>query len=169
MKKHYEIENITFTLREKTTVLINSINEYGFEVKVAQFDFSDNGYKFYYDLKGKQKEVKRISTIINYLLKNGMPWWSVKEINQAKQNYKDIKKEEERQYKYELRQKDIKFLNDFIEGLNSYNPIYVDICNNVKNYDDETLLRIIKRTFKNPSKVMINHLFETIKKFNENN
>lgn len=165
-RKYYRIDTITFKLKNDTIVLIEAKNDIDVTVKVAQFDFRDNGYRFYYDLDGNQKDVKRISTILNYLLNNGMTWWSHKEINIAKENAKKLKKEEEKEYKLELREKAEQKAREMIEGIKKENDKYINMCESLKNKDDDTLYQLVKNTFKYAKKKTIDEVFSTIKEYN---
>lgn len=165
-RKYYRTDTITFKLKNATTVLIEAKNDFDVIVKVAQFDFRDNGYKFYYDLNGNQKDVKRISTIINYLLENGMTWWSQKEINIAKENAKKMKEKEEKKYKLELRERDEQKAKEVIEGIKKENDKYINMCESLKNKDDDILYQLVKNTFKHAKKRVINEVFNTIKEYN---
>lgn len=163
---YYNTYSMQFELRDETIVVITAQDDNGFNIKVAQFNFLENGSKFYYDLKGNQKEVTRISTILNYLFKNGMQWWSDKEIKTAKENAKRIKSEENKAYKQELKQRDELKANEMIQGIKEHEEKYINICKNIEKYDDEKLFEMVTNTFKHASKKVLNEVYNTINDYN---
>lgn len=167
MKKHYEMDTLTFTLRGETTVIITGTNEYGISVLVAQYDFNDNGYKFYNDLQGKEVEVSRVGTILNYLFKNGMTWWSDKEIETAKKNWATIKKSKEKEHKAFLKERDEQQAQYFIEALERLEDTHTRIATSVAHHSDEALTDIVQRSYKRASKKTVQKVCKAIQGYNE--
>lgn len=171
MNNYYTVDYVKFELtgEQNTIIIIKSENEYGMEIKVAQYDFRENGYKFYYDLKGNKKEVARFSTIMNYLFKQKeYLGWDDQLVNTAKENAKRIKLEENKARKQELKQLDEKKASEMLNGIKNNESRYIKICENVKQYDNEKLYTMVQNTFKHASKKVINQVYNAIIEYNEN-
>lgn len=169
MNKHYETDYVRFSLEgeNKTIVVITAEDSRYREVLVARYNFEDNTYKYYYDLKGNKKEVARFSTIMNYLFKqNENLGWDKTLVDTAKENAKRIKQEEKKAYKQELKQRDESKAKEFINGIMNNEERYINICENMKEYDNEKVYDLVKNTFKHASKKVINEVYNAINEYN---
>ncbi|RKJ62829.1 hypothetical protein D7X33_26235, partial [Butyricicoccus sp. 1XD8-22] len=151
MNKHYELEYVKFNLEgdQKTIVTITGENEYGFDVKIAHFDFNDCGYKYYYDIKGNKKEVARFSTIMNYLFKQKeYLGWDDKMVNTAKDNAKRLKLEEKKARKEEKKAIQLEKVEEYLQLLNDNNEKVLEvITNNFMEQSDKEIFEAIKKNF----------------------
>lgn len=165
--KFYNTNFIMIEAKNETKVNIFAENEYYDKVHVAHYDFYFmEGW--YYDIDGKQKEVKRFSAIMNYLFKqNERLCWEQVIVEKAKQNAKRIKSDEKKKYLNELKEADEKKASDMIEGIKQYKAKYTAICKAVENKTDEELYQLVVNTFKHVSKKTICDVFNIIKSYND--
>lgn len=163
----YNTNFIMVEAKNETKVNIFAENEYYDKVHVAYFDFYFmEGW--YYDIDGKQKEVKRFSAIMNYLFKqNERLCWEQVIVEKAKQNAKKIKSDEKKKYLNELKEADEKKASDMMEGIKQYKAKYTNICKSVENKTDEELYHLVVNTFKHASKRTINEVLNIIKSYND--
>lgn len=165
--KFYNVNFIMIEAKNETKVNIFAENEYYNKVHVAHYDFYFmEGW--YYDIEGKQKEVKRFSAIMNYLFKqNERLCWEQVIIEKAKQNAKRIRSDEKKRYLNELEETDEKKASDLLEGIKQYKEKYTAICKAVENKTDEELYQLVVNTFKHASKKTINDVIKIIKAYND--
>ena len=164
--KMYKTDYVMIESKEETKIRISAENDLYQTKLIGYFDFY-NMIGWYYDINGKQKEVQRFSTIMNYLFKqNDMLGWDDQLVEKAKQNAKQMKADENKKRKVELKDVDEKKASDMLEGIKQKQERYISICKNVENKSDEELLQLVERTFKNASKKTIEAVFNAIKQYN---
>ena len=163
----YNTNYVITEIKDETKIRLFAENEYYDKIQIAFFDFYYNeGWVM--DLKGNKKDVKRHSTIMNYLFKqNATLGWDSGMVEQAKKNAKQIKLDETKQYNAELKEESEKKASDMIIGIKNHEERYANICKSVENKTDEELLQLVTNTFKHASKKTIEDVLNTIKSYNE--
>ena len=162
----YKTDYVMIESKEETTVRIFAENDLYQNKLIGYFDFY-NMDGWYYDLNGKQKEVQRFSTIMNYLFKqNDMLGWDDSLVEKAKQNAKQMRITESKKRKLELKEADENKAFEMLEGIKQHQEKYIRICESVKNKSDEELNQLVERTFKNASNKTIEAVFNAIQKYN---
>lgn len=165
--KLYNTDYVITEIKDETKIKLFAENEYYDKVQIAYFDFYFmEGWVM--DLKGNKKEVKRHSTIMNFLFKQNLNLgWDSRLVEQAKQNAKQIKSDEAKRYKEELKEKDEQKASDMINGIKNYEARYTNICKSVENKTDEELYHLVVNTFKHASNRTINEVLNIIKSYND--
>lgn len=162
----YNTNYITIKLQGETKIKVYGENDDYEAVMIGSFDFYYMEGTFYH-LNGKSQEVKRFSTIMNYLFKqNDMLFWDESLINEAKNNAKTIKIDEEKERVEEAKKSDDKKASDMINGIHNKEDKYVSICKSVENKSDEELSKLVVNTFKKASKKTLDLVFATIRQYN---
>lgn len=157
--------NTEFKNEEQTKVVLWSENYYYNKTVIGQFDFYYNeGY--YFTLEGKKVEVKRLSTIMNYLFKcNENLSWDYVKFEIAKSNVKKIKSDEKKEYEMELKQKSLSKIEEFKNGVKKQEEKIIKVCELMVDKDDEYLKTAIKNTFKYADKKQLDEMFEFIRNY----
>lgn len=163
--KLYNTSYIITETKDETKINLFAENEFYDKVQIAHFDFYYNeGWVM--DLKGNKKDVKRHSTIVNYLFKqNENLGWDSAKVEQAKKNAKQIKLDETKSHRAELQEKDEQKALDMINGIKEWNEKYINICKATENKTDDELIKSIEFTFKNASKKTLKEVFAVIRNY----
>ena len=157
MTNYYKTNYVQFLLKGETSISIVSEDQHYIEKKIGSFDFIYN-IGWYYTLEGKQVEVKRFSTILNYFFKVDSNFgWTDKEVLQAKENAKQLKKDMDKQSKIDCKEKHEKNAMDFINNiLNS------EVAEKYQSKSFDELHSLISNTFRYASKNTIDNVVNAI-------
>ena len=157
MNNSYKTNYVQFLLKDETNISIMSEDQYYTEKKIGHFDFIYN-IGWYYTLEGKQVEVKRFNTILNYFFKVDSNFgWTDKDVIQAKENAKQLKKDMDKQYKNERKAKHEKEAMDFIN-----NRLNNEIAEKYQAKSFDELHSLVSNSFRYASKKTIDQVVNAL-------
>lgn len=165
MKNLYTTKFVEMKIKNETKIEVFAENEYYEMVKIASFDFYYNEGS-YIALNGSNKEVKRFSTIMNYLIKqNENLFWNSTELELVKLNVKNIKAKEYKESKEDAVAKSNNKADEFMKNILNAEERHINICKSCENKTDDELMVLIKNTFKHASKNVLKKVFELIRRY----
>lgn len=160
----YNLSAPTFKIEgeDQTIIRIYENDEYYNQVRVASFDFRYNE-GWFKNVNGKEREVKRFSTIMNYLFSvEENLFWSPGTVETAKNNAKQLKKKMEREYKEELKQRDENKAIELINRINNKDDFFVNQVEKFEAMTQEELLKVVTNTVKKASKKTVKAVMQAI-------